>query len=444
MVSYKKVRQHDENEDSNVLFEAPSRVLDGDIELGNINTSREQLLSSFERESFDEEFLTPDEDEEADLDEDNAASKTSTDDRVFFHHEENEIHRSIQNNITMEGNTNNINNNNNSNLVTAGNNPTMRHVTNGTELEGNNDASLTSGVNANSASGNVNAPTVTGCSSSGSPGGVSSSVSRSAQALSSGSIASRIPVAINSIRNQFNFLDRLFPKKYTPGERMGEGSENDGVFSNLSAKPDLSTELECDKPPTYEEAAADSTPPYWENSVQAPGFGEEVFIDGLPVGNIINFAWNLLVSASFQFIGFLLTYILHTSHAAKHGSRAGLGVTFITYGYNLIPHTKSYDNNNKKIANSKIEPTDANNYNIDTDNKIEGSLDNYHSSLSSGTDPVVEDESSTFMVWLAYGVILFGLLIIVKAFLNYRRAKKMEDTILQPPPDDVIPPENQV
>lgn len=38
---------------------------------------------------------------------------------------------------------------------------------------------------------------------------------------------------------------------------------------------------------------------------------------------------------SFQFIGFLLTYVLHTTHAAKYGSRAGLGITLIQYGMYL-------------------------------------------------------------------------------------------------------------
>jgi hypothetical protein len=38
---------------------------------------------------------------------------------------------------------------------------------------------------------------------------------------------------------------------------------------------------------------------------------------------------------SFQFVGFLLTTLLSTSHAAKNGSRAGLGVTLIQYGLYL-------------------------------------------------------------------------------------------------------------
>lgn len=43
----------------------------------------------------------------------------------------------------------------------------------------------------------------------------------------------------------------------------------------------------------------------------------------------------MIVSFSFQFVGFLLTYVLHTTHAAKYGSRVGLGFTLIQFGFNL-------------------------------------------------------------------------------------------------------------
>ena len=43
----------------------------------------------------------------------------------------------------------------------------------------------------------------------------------------------------------------------------------------------------------------------------------------------------MLVSVSFQFVGFLLTYVLHTTHAAKFGSRVGLGLTLVQFGFNL-------------------------------------------------------------------------------------------------------------
>jgi hypothetical protein len=40
----------------------------------------------------------------------------------------------------------------------------------------------------------------------------------------------------------------------------------------------------------------------------------------------------LFTSFFFQFIGFVITYFLSTSHAARYGARAGLGLTFIQYG----------------------------------------------------------------------------------------------------------------
>ena len=60
-----------------------------------------------------------------------------------------------------------------------------------------------------------------------------------------------------------------------------------------------------------------------------------MIIDHLPTGSVFSFLWNLMVSISFQFVGFLLTYLLHTTHAARFGSRAGLGVTLIQYGFAL-------------------------------------------------------------------------------------------------------------
>ena len=58
-----------------------------------------------------------------------------------------------------------------------------------------------------------------------------------------------------------------------------------------------------------------------------------MIIDDLPSGSIWIFALNLLISFLFQLVGFLLTYLLHTSHAAKYGSRAGLGLTLIQFGF---------------------------------------------------------------------------------------------------------------
>ncbi|KAF8947074.1 hypothetical protein BGZ47_010319 [Haplosporangium gracile] len=94
---------------------------------------------------------------------------------------------------------------------------------------------------------------------------------------------------------------------------------------------------------TYESAVQDVTPPYSEMTVMSPSsqygesgvFGDEVLVDGLPVGNIFQFLWNIAVAGSFQFLGVLLTYLLHNSHASKSGSMAGLGITLLNFGIRM-------------------------------------------------------------------------------------------------------------
>jgi hypothetical protein len=163
---------------------------------------------------------------------------------------------------------------------------------------------------------------------------------------------------------------------------VGGGGMNDGVFANITAKPERRRQQQqigtrcaelavhpvsagadafsyClsegddsiylapedtlkDAPPSYASAQADAVPPYWETTtihlpsgMSASSTPGEMIIEGLPTGTLFSFLWNMLVSISFQFVGFLLTFLLHTTHAAKFGSRAGLGVTLIQYGFAL-------------------------------------------------------------------------------------------------------------
>ena len=59
----------------------------------------------------------------------------------------------------------------------------------------------------------------------------------------------------------------------------------------------------------------------------------DMIVDDLPTGSWSLFLANIFISYFFQFVGFLFTYLLHTSHAAKYGSRVGLGLTLIQYGF---------------------------------------------------------------------------------------------------------------
>jgi len=163
----------------------------------------------------------------------------------------------------------------------------------------------------------------------------------------------------------------------TPGI-VGGGTNNDGVFANVTAKPSrpvllrdgrsysfpficlthslisstgddvylVPEDSQKETPPSYAAAQADSVPPYWETTVHAPSSPDDMIIDHLPTGSVFSFLWNLLISISFQFVGFLLTYLLHTTHAARFGSRAGLGVTLIQYGFALRSRTEEDVNSN--------------------------------------------------------------------------------------------------
>lgn len=64
----------------------------------------------------------------------------------------------------------------------------------------------------------------------------------------------------------------------------------------------------------------------------APSEPGEMIVDDLPTGSVLIFAFNLFTSFFFQFLGFVITYFLSTTHAARYGARAGLGLTFIQYG----------------------------------------------------------------------------------------------------------------
>lgn len=117
-------------------------------------------------------------------------------------------------------------------------------------------------------------------------------------------------------------------------------------------------ETQKDAPPSYASAQADAVPPYWETTtihlpsgVSASSIPGEMIIEGLATGTLFSFLWNMLVSISFQFVGFLLTFLLHTTHAAKYGSRAGLGVTLIQYGFalrNKLEDGSGYDGSNSE------------------------------------------------------------------------------------------------
>jgi len=209
----------------------------------------------------------------------------------------------------------------------------------------------------------------------------------------------------------------------TPGRVYGGGSGSDGVFANLSAKPESGEKLE-EHPPTYEQAAADAAPPYWETTILAPGLGgpDEVYVEGLPVGSVFSFVWNAMISMSFQLVGFLLTYLLHTTHAAKNGSRAGLGITLVQYGFYMKGSASS---NPVPTDTSGDPPPDPNAHDFDP-NQIAGAMDG--SGSSDGVSTSLQTNE-----WLAYALMIVGWFILIRAVSDFLKARRHEQLVLQSP-----------
>ncbi|KAF3908128.1 hypothetical protein ABW21_db0208850 [Orbilia brochopaga] len=211
--------------------------------------------------------------------------------------------------------------------------------------------------------------------------------------------------------------------------RVIGNSSNDGVFANLSAKPTVGGEKPVEEhPPSYEQAAADATPPYWETTILAPGMSpDEVFIDGLPVGSVFAFVWNALISLSFQFIGFLLTYLLHTTHAAKNGSRAGLGITLVQYGFymrgSVLDNTPPPPGEGAPAPEST--PSDPNAYDFNS-----GTLPTDAVAVSVDAPP---GEGISGNEWFSYVLMVVGWFILIRAIADFLRARRTEQLVLASP-----------
>ncbi|KAK4098503.1 hypothetical protein N658DRAFT_509493 [Parathielavia hyrcaniae] len=209
----------------------------------------------------------------------------------------------------------------------------------------------------------------------------------------------------------------------TTSRVYGGGIQADGVFSNMSAKPERGGAEKDELPPSYEQAAADQAPPYWETTILAPGLGgpDDVYIDGLPVGSFFGFVWNGMISMTFQFVGFLLTYLLHSTHAAKNGSRAGLGITMITYGFQMrsAPHGSSAGGSPHSNFEGEgyASPADPNSHNFSQDD----------------VDPSGGSDEITGSDWVGYLFMVVGWFILIRAVSDYVWVRRHEQLVLQSP-----------
>ncbi|THH33613.1 hypothetical protein EUX98_g591 [Antrodiella citrinella] len=243
-----------------------------------------------------------------------------------------------------------------------------------------------------------------------------------------------------------HYVERLGWAPQVPTHAVGGGTNNDGDETLL-----VPEETSKDAPPSYASAQADAAPSYWETTIHAPSASNspgEMIIDGLQTGSLFSFLWNMLVSISFQFVGFLLTYLLHTTHAAKLGSRAGLGVTLIQYGFAMRSKTDEWDGGANGGGNGTTTWASENSWwkmtqPLKPQFETAAEAEQYYKQLNEtmGIDVLAlqnqdQVDQSPFMLgdvaseWLSFFLMTIGWFLLLTSLLSFWRVKRWERSIL--------------
>ncbi|KAI0092616.1 hypothetical protein BDY19DRAFT_990326 [Irpex rosettiformis] len=242
---------------------------------------------------------------------------------------------------------------------------------------------------------------------------------------------------------------------------VGGGLGNDGVFANVTAKPSRAVrvqdgdniylvpeETQKDAPPSYASAQADAVPPYWETTINIPSASTapgDMIVDALPTGSLFSFLWNMLVSISFQFVGFLLTYLLHTTHAAKLGSRAGLGVTLIQYGFAMRSRAEEWAREGmagENVDGWPFAPSPDPKPTFETAAEAEEYFRNLNGTLPNSNNVVVTPNNlfgDVATEWLSFFLMTVGWFILLTSLLSFWRVKRWERGILASSPSSSLP-----
>lgn len=240
-----------------------------------------------------------------------------------------------------------------------------------------------------------------------------------------GAAAPATPPTLTS--RALHFLHRYFPR--APITRLATRAPvttHDGVFANLHVKT-TTHEL-----PLYADALVDSAPAY--SSTFDPNAEDSLFVHGLPVGLIVNLAWNLIIVALFQYVGFLMLYLLHTNHAARYGAEMGLGVTLVQWGWGMARAVRT------KGEDTGSEPNRVVVSNPDAYTDVSGPSDSYTDGFRSKlpdvhapAGPSTADRlNSVISLPFFVGVVLTtGVLLVVIPAVRYVRVKMLERKVLE-------------
>ncbi|KAH9178121.1 hypothetical protein EDB89DRAFT_1843771 [Lactarius sanguifluus] len=224
----------------------------------------------------------------------------------------------------------------------------------------------------------------------------------------------------------------------------GGGTDNDGVFANVTAKPVPSVSVVTDNgdvhmvpeetqqeaPPSYVAASADASPSYWDTTVHAPSaldLNGDMLIDELPTGSVAVFVSTTLVSWFFQLPGFLLTYLLHGSHAGRLGSQAGLALTLIQFGFGTTVMSA--------FSAAPPSPDDSPASPPPPPGGEDGTLqtgDGFPHWGGNSTDvPTLEDMRMAYAghEWISFLLMTIGWFLLLTSMIGYFRVKRFEMSV---------------
>jgi len=132
---------------------------------------------------------------------------------------------------------------------------------------------------------------------------------------------------------------------------------------------------------------------------------------------------------SFQFIGFAVTYMLHTSHATKYGSRTGLGITLIQTGIYMREGDDEGDINGNQLWGGN-PPIGAQNT---TGSAISDP------SLNASFSPSAQSMNTFYSTYFSFALMTIGWFLVVSSLLGYARIKRIERALRNPPAPQAPP-----
>lgn len=133
-----------------------------------------------------------------------------------------------------------------------------------------------------------------------------------------------------------------------------------------------------------------------------------------------------MISMSFQLVGFLLTYLLHTTHAAKNGSRAGLGLTLVQYGFYMKGGGESQGSDGG-ASDQYTRPSNPNSHHFDPDSVADNAAAGGAGGGGGGASAISTSE------WISYVLMIVGWFVLIRAISDFLRARRHEQLVLQSP-----------